>query len=79
MIFRSPSLPVAMMLLERVSTENRSGTSEVSPSAPDRCGPLPARICGEQGAQHHDQAVGVAVDDAEDLDLRHGDRQSPVA
>ena len=38
MIFRSPGLPVAIMLLVRMSTENRTGTSAVSPSATASCG-----------------------------------------
>ena len=50
MIFKSPSLPVAMMLLVRVSTENRSGTSEVSPSAPASAAPCARRYPRETGS-----------------------------
>ena len=46
MIARSPCEPVAMMLLVRVSTENRTGTSDVSPSAPANWGPATVSSAG---------------------------------
>jgi hypothetical protein len=47
MIARSPCEPVAMMLLVRVSSEKRTGTNVVSPSAPANCGPATISSLGK--------------------------------
>ncbi len=82
MMARSPCEPVAMMLLVRRSTENRTGTSVVSPSAPAKGAGHRARAGGsrkQQRVEHLHQARGVAVDDAEDLDLRRRRRACRAA
>ena len=60
------------MLLVRRSTENRSGTSELSPCPAPRPTPgwLPCCWCdAEQFVERFGEAGRIAVDDREDLDL----------
>ena len=74
MIARSPREPVAMMLLVRVSTENRTGASERLALGRRQLRPRrgAGRLGGNSDRSMRDQVVRVAVDDLEDLDLGDG-------
>ncbi len=80
-MFRSAIVPEAITLLVRVSTPKRKGTSEVSLLAEVfwincmqglRAGVGSGGLPREERLEHVGKALGVAVDDGEDLDLGLG-------